>query len=209
MKNLAKVFCIVGLSLFISNANALGFPFDNPGGLQGPSTEIQPTEQTFDNMVFVKINAAELAEPIEFFMGSPLEHQERNTNERVHKVPITHNFWIGKYEVSQAKWVEVMGHNPSSFQLGPVLDFPVETVSWTQVKEFIAALNQSSQGSYYRLPTEAEWEYVAKANTPSKWPFGNDEGTLSFFAHTDGSRMPKTKGSKMQIAGASMTFMAM
>ena len=198
MKISTKLVCIVGLSVFISNATALGFPAINFGGPQGPPTEIQPTEQTFDGMTFVKINAAEVAEPIEFFMGSTTDHQERNVTERVHKVPITHNFWIGKYEVSQAKWLEIMGSNPSSFQLGPVLDFPVENVSWTQVKDFIAALNQTSQGSFYRLPTEAEWEYAARANRPPsfKWSFGNSENDLAFVAHRDGSRAPKTKGSK-------------
>jgi len=71
------------------------------------------------------------------------------------------SFNIGKYEVTQGEWKKIMGNNPSKFQQGD--DFPVENVTWNEAKEFIAKLN--SQGTdRYRLPTEAEWEYAARAS---------------------------------------------
>lgn len=67
-------------------------------------------------------------------------------------------FKIGKTEVSQALWKEIMGSNPSYNQ---GVDLPVENVSWYDVMEFIEKLNARC-GTHYRLPTEAEWEYAAR-----------------------------------------------
>ena len=75
-------------------------------------------------------------------------------------------FWMGKYEVTQAQWEAVMGSNPSRHTwCGPRC--PVERVSWDDVQEFIKRLNarESGSGYRYRLPTEAEWEYAARAGT--------------------------------------------
>ncbi|GHT20022.1 hypothetical protein AGMMS4957_05690 [Bacteroidia bacterium] len=66
-------------------------------------------------------------------------------------------FYIGKYEVTQAQWMEVMGNNPSQFQGS---NYPVENVSWNDVQVFITKLNAKS-GRQYRLPTEAEWSFAA------------------------------------------------
>ena len=71
---------------------------------------------------------------------------------------------MGKYEVTQAQWQSVMGSNPSGFKnCGG--DCPVEEVSWEDVQEFIGKLNARAGGRPYRLPTEAEWEYAARAGT--------------------------------------------
>ena len=93
-----------------------------------------------------------------FLMGS--------SDERQHEVRISNGFWIGKYEVTQEEWVAVMGTNPSGFSnLGPRC--PVETVSWDDTQIFTGRLNERESGSryVYRLPTEAEWEYAARAGT--------------------------------------------
>ena len=73
------------------------------------------------------------------------------------------DFYIGKYEVTQKEWVEIMGINPSRF-IGENL--PVESVSWNDVQEFIQNLNKKKRGNY-RLPTEAEWEYAARGGKKS------------------------------------------
>ena len=106
-----------------------------------------------------------LIEPGTFAMGSPETEAGRAPWEGpVHKVTLSQPFYLGKYEVTQEQWAAVMGHNPSQFSAcGPTC--PVEQVSWADVQAFIAELNQRGAGATYRLPTEAEWEYAARAGT--------------------------------------------
>ena len=101
-----------------------------------------------------------------FFMGSPSYEECRCADERLHSVRISQGFWIGKYEVTQEEWVAVMGENPSHFKECRSC-CPVESVSWYDAQKFIRKLNEwESLGGYvYRLPTEAEWEYAARAGT--------------------------------------------
>ena len=77
-------------------------------------------------------------------------------------------FYIGKFEITQTQWKKVMGTNPSYFQRNHkesnTDNFPVETVSWKDVQRFIKKLNQLEKGkAVYRLPSEFEWEYAARA----------------------------------------------
>jgi len=93
-----------------------------------------------------------------FEMGS----DSGEANEKpVHSVTIS-SFYMGKYEVTQGLWQAVMGSNPSKFQNGD--NYPVDCVSWNDCQIFIQKLNQQTGGKY-RLPTEAEWEYAARAGT--------------------------------------------
>lgn len=82
------------------------------------------------------------------------------------KVIIGKSYYIGKFEVTQAQWKKVMGNNPSVFQgkQFPNADsLPVENISWADAQMFIAKLNQLEKKKRYRLPTEFEWEYAARA----------------------------------------------
>ena len=83
------------------------------------------------------------------------------------QVTLTQNFYIGKYEVTQAEWKEVMNDNNPSEHVGDNL--PVTNVTWHDAQSFIAALNEqkSIPGWKWALPTEAQWEYAAKAGTNS------------------------------------------
>jgi len=103
-----------------------------------------------------------------FQMGSPESEPERGSDETQHQVCVK-DFQMGKYEVTQAQWQAVMGNNPSNFKGD---NLPVETVSWDDVQQFIVKLNQMS-GKTYRLPTEAEWEYAARAGTTTAYAWGN------------------------------------
>jgi sulfatase modifying factor 1 len=82
------------------------------------------------------------------------------------KIHLTKSYYIGKFEVTQAQWKKVMGKNPSVFQ-GNLVDrpdeHPVENVSWNDVQSFLKELNKLEKGKTYRLPSEFEWEYAARA----------------------------------------------
>ena len=104
-------------------------------------------------------------------MGSPSTEKDRASDEQQHQVTLTQDFYIGKYEVTQAQWQYVMGSNPSYFKGKP--NNPVEQVSWNDCQEFITKLNQMGQGTF-RLPTEAEWEYACRAGTTERFYWGDD-----------------------------------
>ncbi len=107
-------------------------------------------------------------------------------------------FYLGKYEVTQGQWQEIMGKNPSEFQKGD--DYPVERVSWDDVQEFIGKLNRQS-GKQYSLPSEAQWEYAASWRPDgSKARFGNgkdiaDPAEINF----DGRKDYKESYSKVGV----------
>lgn len=103
-----------------------------------------------------------------FRMGD-LNGDGENNEKPVRMVTIRYSFAVGKYEVTQAEWEAVMGSNPSGLKAN---DRPVEQVSWDDVQKFIRKLNAKT-GQDYRLLSEAEWEYVARAGTTSKYPWGN------------------------------------
>ena len=99
----------------------------------------------------------------EFMMGSKMAYAE--CDERcLTWVRISEGYWLGKYEVTQGQWAEVMGGNPSLLSSCGA-DCPVEQVSWYEVQAFVRRLNAREGTAKYRLPTEAEWEYAARAGT--------------------------------------------
>ena len=108
-----------------------------------------------------------------------------------HRIEISQAFYLGKYEVTQAQWKDVMGKNPSGFKGD---NRPVEEVSWEDVQEFIRRLNAREQGVTYRLPTEAEWEYAARAGSTTAYSFGDDTLQLGEYAwyweNADGTTHP-------------------
>jgi len=111
-------------------------------------------------------------EPGLFDMGSPLDEPERYDNETQHKVTLTQGYYMQATEVTQKQWRSVMGNNPSYFkECGDKC--PVENVSWSDVQYFIKKLSQKEGVSTYRLPTEAEWEYAARAGTTTPFSFGD------------------------------------
>jgi len=127
------------------------------------------------NLVFIP--------PGTFRMGSPASEVDRFDWEGPQTtVTIGRGFWMGKYEVTQGEYVEVVGSNPSYFAGDSNL--PVEQVSWFDATNYCALRTQQERAGgliptnyLYRLPTEAEWEYVCRAGTSDvRFSYGDDPG---------------------------------
>jgi len=91
-------------------------------------------------------------------------------------------FYMAAHEVTQAQWQAVMGFNPSQY-LDPRR--PVENVTWLETQTFLEALNRIEDTNKYRLPSEAEWEYAARAGSKGRYFFGDDVGQLRRYAWFD------------------------
>ena len=115
-----------------------------------------------------------------FLMGSKVDPfaswQPTPYEQPQHSVTIK-AFSMGKYEVTQEQWFTVLGSLPSNFK-GRTL--PVEMVSWSDAQEFVKKLSEKT-GKNYRLPSEAEWEYAARAGSQTAYSFGDNEGELGRF----------------------------
>jgi formylglycine-generating enzyme required for sulfatase activity len=154
-----------------------GIPFelnaDNVRVLTSGQEEEQEEKQSTDvslEMLWV--------EPGTFTMGSPTSENGHRSNETQHEVTLTNGFWLGKHEVTQAQWENVMGDNPSHFKGA---DRPVEIVSWDEVTSFCEKLTEMEDeagrlpaGMAYLLPTEAQWEYACRAGTTTAFSFGDE-----------------------------------
>ncbi len=108
-----------------------------------------------------------------FTLGSLANAPEERPPHRVTLSP----FRLAKFEVTQGLWEAVMAANPSSHTGNPRL--PVENVSWDECQEFIRVLNSLEGARAWRLPTEAEWEYAARAGTTADFPCGETEKELA------------------------------
>ena len=97
--------------------------------------------------------------PGDFLMGSRDSQEGRFQGEAIHRVTVGNGFWLGKYEVTQKQWRQIMGTNPSFFKGD---DLPVESVSWNDAQEYIRKINYQL-GCDARLPTQMEWEYACRS----------------------------------------------
>ncbi|MBF0376733.1 MAG: SUMF1/EgtB/PvdO family nonheme iron enzyme [Desulfamplus sp.] len=112
--------------------------------------------------------------PGEFMMGSPSSEPDRENDETRHRVTLTKGFYMQTTEVTQGQWKAVMGYPPPELYFKDCGDnCPVENISWEDAREFIKKLNQNGDGREYRLPTEAEWEYAARAGTTTPFNTGS------------------------------------
>jgi len=163
------------------NAN-FDVAYDNIQKLLNVVCKFHPTEplcltteppETWTNdigMTFV------LIQPGTFVMGSPESEAGRKTDEVQHGVTLTNAFYIQTTEVTQGQWKAIMGNNPSYFNsCGD--DCPVDQISWEDAQVFIEKLNLHENSNRYRLPTEAQWEYAARAGSTTSLANGNIEHT--------------------------------
>ncbi|MHC4666014.1 MAG: pectate lyase [Planctomycetota bacterium] len=141
------------------------------------SVKIIATEDSADGTVMltlpgdVKLKMVRIPRGI-FLMGSPDSERSRTEDEGpAHEVNINYDFYMGKYEVTQAQWKSVMDNNPAR-RYGVGDNFPVSHVSWDACQQFVSALNRLDIGNF-RLPSEAEWEYACRAGTQTRFYFGD------------------------------------
>lgn len=127
-----------------------------------------------------------------FMMGS----NEYSDTKPIHSVTLD-AFYIGETEVTQALWQAVMGNNPSYFKGN---NLSVEKVSWGDTQDFIRKLN-SLTGKKYTLPSEAQWEYAAKANQSYKYAGSDNIDEVAWYNGNSGSATDNVKGKKANAFG--------
>ena len=155
------IWGIAAIGVFLSHMGFIGCGTTGSRGRDAPSF-ISPTL----GAKFVLIPSGT------FTMGSPVSEPGRRDDETQYQVKISKAFYMQTTEVTQGQWMKVMGSNPSYFKnCGD--DCPVERVSWKDVQDFIIKLNSIEGTDKYRLPTEAEWEYAARAGTTTAFNTGS------------------------------------
>lgn len=125
--------------------------------------------------------------PGTFVIGSPRSEPERRPGENQKEVTLTKGFWIAKYEATQGQWKSIAGALPGELtaELPEGDNYPVGNVNFAEAEEFCRKLTERARqvGTLpvdweFRLPTEAQWEYAARAGTTTATAFGD---TLSSY----------------------------
>ncbi len=133
-------------------------------------------------------------------VGSPPTEEHRAADEELLPIKFSNDFYLGRYEVMQFEYEEVMASNPS-FRKQKA--WPVNDVTWAEAESFCAKLSaldpEKKAGRSYRLPTEGEWEYACRAGTTTAYYFGDSSEDLDKHAWTinNSEGKPQVPGGKL------------
>lgn len=166
-----RIFCIFVILLSVLCLTGAGYAQQS----EKKSTEARQAKEFTNSigMQFVLIPAGS------FMMGCNKDIELCGPGETPrHLVTISKPFYMARYEVTQEQWTRIMGDNPSAFK-GP--SNPVDKVGSDDALNFIERLKKMD-GKNYRLPTEAEWEYAARAGSESAYSFDDAEEQLGRYA---------------------------
>jgi formylglycine-generating enzyme required for sulfatase activity len=145
---------------------------------------------TLKDIVFVQIPAGGFVQGCRGRVDSNSDAYCLLDEKPIKYIKMPSSFYMSTTEVTQGQWQKIMKNNPSVFSnCGP--DCPVENVSWQEVQTFISKLNASSKAQY-RLPTNYEWEYAARAGTITAWSHGDDNDNLDDYAWSVHNAGPST-----------------
>ena len=167
----------------LSSNTASSSGYASSSSLSSGSNEISIPVKNGITIDMVKVEAGTFMMGATSEMGNPYSWEKP-----VHQVTLTKDYYMGKYEVTQALWQVVMGSTPSYFK-GDKL--PVENVSWDDCQKFISKLNGLT-GKKFRLPTEAEWEYAARGGKKSRGYQYSGSSNIFDVAWYDGNSGSKT-----------------
>lgn len=138
--------------------------------------------------------------PGSFKMGSPDDERGRSKDEGpLHEVNINYSFYMGKYEVTQAQWESLMDRKPHRLY-GIGKNHPTFYISWYHCLNYISSLNRLDLG-YFRLPSEAEWEYACRAGTQTRFYFGDSMGCNDYCDDCKAGKMSGNRGDYMWYCG--------
>lgn len=173
-RNGVRVICVCLLILFSASALAQDSVYTNPLGMEfvlirpgsfvlGKFQPTYPKPLKAPDVVSAP-GPGKGYSAKEFALAEKLAKQDALPGFTVN---IRSAFYIGKYEITQAQWEKVMGFNPAVFKGDKIDDdagqHPVENVTWQDIQLFLKKLNEMHKGYVYRLPSEFEWEYAARA----------------------------------------------
>jgi formylglycine-generating enzyme required for sulfatase activity len=214
MKSLWSAVCIIAAVAFLWMAETKSDePAKGPPPAVDPIRGKAPGEIRDDNGLKLKLvwcppgfltmeQVEEITEPAAEKDNEPADDDDPNDKPALKpqkiitpvKVFLTRGYWLGKYEVTQSEWKQVMKTEPWKGQdfTKEGADFPATWISWEDATDFCRKLTEQDRQAGrlpkdwgYTLPTEAQWEYGCRARTQTKFSFGDDESKLSDYAWFD------------------------